>query len=251
MTTNSELRTQNSELRTIEVCFSPELYPHILNKRNNIVVIIDILRASTSICTAIQNGVKKIIPVAGIEEAKEYKKKGFIVAAERNGIKLDFADFGNSPFNFTVEAVKGREIVYSTTNGTQAINMIKDCDDVIIACFNNLSAVANWLSEKDKNVLMLCAGWKQKFSLEDSVFAGAMVEELLKHPDYKINCDSAAASLDLWNIAKKDLIAYMDKALHRLRLKKYGLDDVLEYTFTLNSLSVVPKLVDGALINVA
>ena len=237
--------------RTIEVCFSPELYPHILNNKNYIVVMIDILRASTSICAAINNGVKKIIPVAGIEEAKEYKNKGYIVAAERNGIKLDFADFGNSPFNFTPEVVKGKEIVYSTTNGTQAINMTKDCSDVVIACFNNLSAIAKWLSQKDKNVLLLCAGWKQKFSLEDSVFAGALVAELLKYPDYKIHCDSAEASLDLWNIAKVDLNAYMEKALHRLRLKNYGLDDVLEYTFTLNSLNVVPKLVDGALINVA
>src|SRR5208283_2406969 len=106
-----------------------------------------------------------------------------------------------------------RDIVYKTTNGTQAINLIKECPAVIIACFNNLSAAAKWLSVRDHNVLLLCAGWKQKFSLEDSVFAGAMVEELLKYHDYKIHCDSALASLDLWNIAKADLREYMEKAL--------------------------------------
>lgn len=247
--------------RIIEVCFSPELYPHILNNRNYIVVIIDVLRASTSICTAFQKGVKKIIPVSGIEEAKEYKRNGYIVAAERNGIKLDFADFGNSPFNFTAETVKDKEIVYSTTNGTQAINLIKDCSDVIIACFNNLSSAVKWLSERDKNVLLLCAGWKQKFSLEDAVCAGAIVEELLalvtnerqqntneRLQRYKTHCDSAEASLDLWKIAKANLMGYLEKAMHRHRLKMYGLDDVLEYTFTLNNVNVVPRLENGSLV---
>lgn len=246
---NPEHRIQNLGHRTIEVCFSPVLYPYILNNNNYVVVIIDVLRASTSICTAFKNGVSKIIPVAGVEEAKDYKNRGYVVAAERNGLKLDFADFGNSPFNFTPEAVKGKEIVYSTTNGTQALKMVSGCEDVIVACFNNLSAAAKWLSEKDRNVLFLCSGWKQKFSLEDSVCAGALTEELLKYPNYSINCDSASASLDIWNIAKKDLNSYMEKALHRHRLKKYGLDDVLEYTFTLNNIEVVPRLVGGALVN--
>ena len=238
-----------NDKRTIEVCFSPVLYPYILHNTNYIVVIIDVLRASTSICTAINNGVKKIIPVAGIEEAKKYKEDGFIVAAERNGIKLDFADFGNSPFNFSADIVAGKEIVYSTTNGTQAIKMVNDCDDVIVGCFNNISVASKWMHEQNKNVLLLCSGWKQKFSLEDAVCAGAFVEELMKYPDYCIQCDSATASLDLWEVAKKDLLKYMDKVLHRQRLKKFGLDDVLEYTFTLNSINVVPRLVDGALVS--
>ena len=238
-----------NDKRTIEVCFSPVLYPYILHNTNYIVVIIDVLRASTSICTAINNGVKKIIPVAGIEEAKKYKADGFIVAAERNGIKLDFADFGNSPFNFSADIVAGKEIAYSTTNGTQAIKMVKDCNDVIVGCFNNISVASKWMYEQNKNVLLLCSGWKQKFSLEDAVCAGAFVEELMKYPDYCLNCDSATASLDLWDVAKQDLLKYMDKALHRQRLKKFGLDDVLEYTFTLDSINVVPRLIDGALEN--
>ncbi len=240
----------NSELHSIEVCFSPVLYPYILNDNNYIVVIIDILRASTAICTAFQNGVDKIIPVASIEEAKEYKDKGFTVAAERNGIKIDFADFGNSPFNFTPEKVKGKSIVYSTTNGTQAIKTVKDCKDVVIGCFINLSYLAKWLREQNRNVLILCSGWKQKFSLEDTVCAGALIEELLKHPDYIIHCDSATASLDLWSIAKNDLRGYMNKALHRHRLQKLGLDDVLEYSFTLNTVNVIPKMENGALVNI-
>jgi 2-phosphosulfolactate phosphatase len=238
-----------NQSRTIEVCFSPVLFPYILNKDSFIVVIIDVLRASTSICTGLKNGVRSIIPVAGIEEAKKYKDEGYIVAAERNGIKLDFADIGNSPFNFTPGLVRDRDIVYSTTNGTQALKLVKDCPDVVVGCFNNLSVLTKWIVEKNKNVLLLCSGWKQKFSLEDAVCAGAFIEEFLKYPDYYIHCDSATASLDLWNIAKNDLLLYMEKALHRHRLRKHGLDDVLEYTFTLNSINVIPRLVDGAIIN--
>lgn len=241
--------SSNNRQRSIEVCFSPVLYPYVLNNNNYIVVIIDVLRASTSICAAIKNGVKKMIPVAGIEEAMEYKNKGYIVAAERNGAKLDFADIGNSPFGFTVDYVKDKVIVYSTTNGTQAMKMVEGCDDIIIGCFNNLSFATKWMTEKNKNVLLMCSGWKYKFSLEDAVCAGAFVEELMKYPDYYINCDSATLSLDLWSLAKKNPKEYLEKALHRERLRKYGLDDVLDYTYSLNSTDVVPHIIDGAIVN--
>jgi 2-phosphosulfolactate phosphatase len=248
MTTDN--RHQTSDIKTIEVCFSPALYPYVLNNHNYIVVIIDILRASTAICSAFQNGVEGIIPVSGIEEAREYKNKGFVVAAEREGVKLDFADFGNSPFNFTPERVKGKSIAYSTTNGTEAINTVKDCKDVVIGCFTNLSFLTKWLALQNKNVLFLCSGWKQKFCLEDTVCAGAFVEELMKYNNFCINCDSASASLDLWKIAKNNLLGYLDKAMHRHRLQRLGLDDVLEYSFTLNTTNVIPKLQNGKLINI-
>ena len=106
--------------KKIEVCFSPAVFQYYKDS-NAIAVVIDTLRASSAICNAFQNGVEKLIPVKTIDEARKYKKKGFIVAAERDGYVLDFADFGNSPFNFTEERVKGKTIVYSTTNGTQAI----------------------------------------------------------------------------------------------------------------------------------
>ncbi|MCD4745602.1 MAG: 2-phosphosulfolactate phosphatase [Bacteroidales bacterium] len=229
---------------TIEVCFSPKLFPDRLTKENYIVVIVDILRATTSICTAFKNGVKAIIPVATIEEAYEYKKKGYIIASERDGKVTDFADFGNSAFNFTVERVKGKTIIYSTTNGTQAIEMAKSAKNVVIGSFINLKSLTEWLVKHNKNVVILCAGWKNKFNLEDSIFAGVLVENLLKYPIFKINCDSASAALDLWKLAKTDLLGFIEKAAHRHRLKKLGLDDVLEYSFTLNTSDVVPVLDD-------
>ncbi|MBA7540396.1 putative 2-phosphosulfolactate phosphatase [subsurface metagenome] len=121
----------------IEVCFSPAIFQYYKDS-NAIAVVIDTLRATSAICNAFQNGVEKIIPVKTIDEAREYKKRGFIVAAERDGYVLDFADFGNSPFNFTEERIKGKTIVYSTTNGTQAIQMAESCYMVVIGSFLNL-----------------------------------------------------------------------------------------------------------------
>ncbi|MCD4789053.1 MAG: 2-phosphosulfolactate phosphatase [Bacteroidales bacterium] len=235
---------------TIEVCFSPRLYEDRLTRENFIVVIVDILRATTSICSAFNNGVKKIIPIASLDEAREYKKKGFLVASERDGIVSDFADFGNSAFNFMTPEVVGKTIVYSTTNGTHAIEMAKSAEKVVIGAFTNLKPLAEWLVAQDKNVVILCAGWKNKFNLEDSFFAGALVESLLKYPNFRLFCDSATAALDIWKTGKQDMLGYIEKALHRHRLKRMGLDDVLEYSFTLNSTDVIPVLENQHIINI-
>jgi len=119
------------EKKKIEVCFSPALYHLYHNPKANVVVI-DVMRASTAICAAFAAGAEKIIPVGTVEEAKKMKEAGYILAAERDGIVLDFADFGNSPFNFTPGNVKGKTVAYSTTNGTQAINMAKDARKLFI-----------------------------------------------------------------------------------------------------------------------
>ncbi|MBP5590149.1 MAG: 2-phosphosulfolactate phosphatase, partial [Bacteroidales bacterium] len=119
------------EKREVETCFSPALY-EAERFTESIVVVLDILRASSSICMAFENGAKSIIPVATVEEAKEYKRKGYLVAAERDGFVLDFADFGNSPFNFTKERVAGKTIVYSTTNGTGIVKKAKDAYAIVV-----------------------------------------------------------------------------------------------------------------------
>jgi 2-phosphosulfolactate phosphatase len=235
-------------MNTIEVCFSPKLYEDRLIRDNFIVVVVDILRATTSICTAFKNGAKALIPVPSIEEAKEYKKNGYIVASEKDGKVLDFADFGNSAFDFSEENVKGKVVAYCTTNGTKAIDLAKDADQVAMGSFINLRALSDWLIEQDKNVVILCSGWKNKFNLEDSVFAGVLVENLVDSDKFNPDCDSAQAALDLWKTAETDLLGFIEKAAHRHRLKKLGLDDVLEYSFTLNTSDVVPVLKDGKIV---
>ena len=183
---------------------------------------------------------KNIIPVATLDQARILKSKGFLVASEQDGKKLDFADFGNSAFNFTPEAVGGKTLVYCTTNGTRALDTAKDAEKIAIGAFVNLQALTDWLIREDKNIVILCSGWKNKFCLEDTLFAGALTRNLMMQGRFTTHCDSAAAALDLWQVAKPDILAYIEKAAHRHRLKKLGLDDVIPYSFTLNSTTVVP-----------
>jgi 2-phosphosulfolactate phosphatase len=234
---------------SIEVCFSPKLYQFKLTRENFIVVIADILRATTSICAAFAHGVYKIIPVAGVEKAREFKTKGYSVACERDGKVLDFADVGNSPSDFRNHSFKGKTIAYSTTNGTKAISLAADADGIVIGSFTNLSAVSEWLSAQRKNVVVLCAAWKSLFNLEDSLFAGALAEKLLKSNNFKTECDSVKASLDLWSLAKYNLTGYLSKSSHRNRLKHLVSDEDFLYTLTIDSNKVVPVFKDGFLTN--
>ena len=239
--------TINKEKNKIEVCYSPALYPYYRND-NAIVVVSDILRATTAICAAFENGVKQLIPVADLDEARALKKRGFLVAAERDGLVLDFADFGNSPFNFSPGQVKGATIAYSTTNGTQAIRMASEARHVAVGAFINLSALASWLISQDADVVILCAGWKNRYNLEDSVFAGALSNALIESGGFYAECDAAVAAMELWELAREDLTGYMEKAAHRHRLKKLGLDDIMEYCNTPDSTRVIPLLKDNFLV---
>lgn len=228
----------------IEVCFTPAIFDCFKNPES-IVIVVDVLRATSAICAAFMNGVKEIIPVGTIAEAQNYKNQKYLVAAERDGIVLDFADFGNSPFNFTPERVQGKTIVYSTTNGTQAVQMASKCYKVAIGAYLNLTSICNWASSQNRDVIIFCAGWKNRFSLEDTILAGAITEKLTEKYNYKTNCDSALASLDLWKIAKENLIQYIDKAAQRSRLRDNGLDDVIEYCHTIDLTDLIPEYNDG------
>jgi len=236
--------------RSVEVCFTPALYQYFRND-DAIVVVVDILRATSAIITAFMHGVKRVIPVSTLEEARAYKAEGYLVAAERDGIVRDFADFGNSPANFKREAIGGRDIIYSTTNGTHTIMTARDSYRVLIGGYLNIGALKEYIAEEHRDVIILCAGWKNKFNLEDTLFAGAMSESLLETGKYTTSCDSANASLDLWKLAKSDLMGYIEKAAQRHRLKKNNLDDVLEYCHTFNLTRCIPVLKDNYLADLA
>jgi len=232
--------------RNLEVCFSPALFHNFENK-DAIVVIIDVFRASSAICTAFSNGASKIIPVAEIHEAREYKTKGYLVAAERDGYVLDFADFGNSPFNFTRDKVEGKTIVYSTTNGTRIIELASSSHRTAIGTFINISAITDWLINQDRDVILFCAGWKDKFNLEDAICAGAIAEKLLKSSSFITICDSAIAATDLWKVAAPHPLNYIEKAAQRSRLRDKGLDDCIEYCMTFDLTDSIPVLNEGVL----
>jgi 2-phosphosulfolactate phosphatase len=234
--------------RKLETCFSPALFVPEDN-HESIVVVIDILRASSAICTAFENGATEIIPVAEVSVAREYKSKGYLVAAERDGFVLDFADFGNSPYNFTKDKVEGRSIVYSTTNGTGIINLASSSKTVLIGSFLNISSLTKWIISHDRNVLLFCAGWKNRFNIEDSVCAGAIADRLMKSGQYSTICDSTLAAMDLWSIAENDLAGYIDKAAQRTRLRDKGLDDCIGFCLTSDFTTKIPMLKKGVLVD--
>ena len=234
--------------RDLETCFSPALYEperHV----GSIVVVIDILRATSAICTAFENGAESIVPVATVAEAREYKEKGYLVAAERDGYVLDFADFGNSPFNFTPDKVAGKTIVYSTTNGTGIIKIASSAGYIIIGSFLNISALTGWISKQERPVVLFCAGWKNRFNLEDTICAGAIAERLMSTSLYSTMCDSTLAALDLWSLAKNDLSGYIDKAAQRSRLRDKKLDDCIPFCLTMDYTSKIPVIRDGILVS--
>jgi len=227
--------------KNIEVCSSPQLF-ELFNFSDSIVVVIDILRASSSMCVAFEHGAEKIIPVAGIEEARKYRDKGFVIAAERDGEMVEGFDFGNSPFSFMGENVKGKSIAISTTNGTRAIHVAKQAYQVVIGSFLNLDALCDWLCRQENNVLCLCAGWKNRFNLEDTLFAGAVVHRLKNSGIFTANCDSAIAAEHLYNSAKDDLYKFLENSSHRRRLKRLNIERDIEYCLTPNQTRVIPVL---------
>ena len=232
--------------RAIDTCFSPALYEPDLHT-GSIVIVIDILRASSAICTAFANGAHSIIPVAGVDEAREYKKKGYLVAAERDGFVLDFADFGNSPFNFTSDRVGGKTIVYSTTNGTGIINLASTASTIAVGSFLNIGALKRWITGQEKDVMLFCAGWKNRFNLEDTVFAGALATSLMESGLYSTMCDSTLAAIDIWSIAGRDLRGYIEKVAQRTRLKDKKLDDCIDFCLTSDFTDKIPVMKDGLL----
>jgi 2-phosphosulfolactate phosphatase len=234
--------------RRLETCFSPALYQpddHL----NSVVIIIDILRASSAICTAFANGAASIMPVAEVCEARDYKSRGYLVAAERDGYILDFADFGNSPFNFTRERVEGKTIVYSTTNGTAIINQASSASAIAIGSFLNLSALTEWIIRQERDTLLFCAGWKNRFNLEDTVCAGAIAAKLMAGGLFTTSCDSTLAAMDLWSLAAPDLSYYIDKAAQRTRLRDKKLDDCIEFCLTIDFTDKIPIMRNGFLVD--
>ena len=232
--------------KRIEVCLTPALL-HLYDISNSIVVVIDVLRATSSIVYGIDNGATAIIPVAHVEDCLAYSGKGFLLAAERDGSVVEGYDFGNSPFSYTKEKVAGKTVVLTTTNGTKALHMAREmAHQVVIGSFLNLQALCDWLKVQDKSVLLLCAGWKDQFNLEDTLFAGAVVAELRK--DFTHFDDSSVAAEDLYQLARNDLRTYIRKSSHSYRLALLNIEEDVRFCLQLNICKAIPVLSGDALV---
>lgn len=227
--------------RNLEVCLTPALL-HLHDIKDSIVVVIDIFRATSSICYGIDNGAEAIIPVATIEACRSYSHSDFLLAAERNGEVVEGFDFGNSPFSYTAAKVAGKTIVLTTTNGTHAINVSRGANKIVIGSFLNLTALCNWIKTQPNNVLLLCSGWKDKVNLEDTLFAGGVVNHL-RNENYVLD-DAGIAAEDLYLLAKDDLRSYLQKTSHSERLKKLGIEEDIKFCLNLDMTNSIPVL-DG------
>lgn len=224
----------------IDVCFSPALYPYYKEENDMIVVVVDVFRATTSMCTALKNGAKSIIPVATPEEAEAYYKKGYLVGGEENMEMFSFATFGNSPSDYSLQKVEGKDIVMSTTNGTRAIEAASDADCLLIGSFSNISSIADFCIKKQKDVLVLCAGWKDKFNLEDTLFGGALGEKLVLEGDYNSDFDAVGMARSMWREAYPDIMSYIKRSEHMKRMEKHGLLDVAGFCLESDTVDVLP-----------
>ena len=214
-------------------------------------MVIDVLRFTTSLISAVENGVKTVIPVATLEEAERLKNQGYPVAAERGGLRLPFADYGNSAADFRTPEIVGKTLVYSTTNGTVAMDAASANGPVVAAAFTNLNAVAEWLINQNQPVVILCSGWKNLLSNEDTLCAGALVELLTRGNHFNIKGDEVSAALVLWKTSKHRIKEALMEGTHYHRLIGLGVDPLPDYTVQIGVSKVVPVFKEGIITDVA
>jgi len=228
-------------LPRLEVCLSPALL-HLFDTQDTVVVIIDVFRATSTIAAALHNGAKCVIPVASVEECITIGQsiENSLTAGERDGKVAPGLKYGNSPLEYPVDFVKDKTLVLTTTNGTRLLHMIKNADAIITGAFLNLQAVCDYLILQNKNVLLGCAAWKDRFNLEDSLFAGAVVNKIKDH--FTVNCDSARAVDHLYQSSGGNFLDFLKNSSHYKRLSGFGLVKDMEYCTTPDLHPVVPLL---------
>ena len=233
-------------MKKIDVCLSPEMV-HLHKTEGKVVVVIDILRATSCMTTALANGIESITAVASLEECKALGEQGYLTAAERDGKKVDGFDLGNSPFSYQDESIKGKKIVVTTTNGTQAIVKSAGAREILVGSFLNFFFFFNYLRAQPNDVLMHCAGWKGKMNLEDTLFAGAVVDAL--KGDFSHDEDSVLTALNLYYSAKSDMIGFLSNSSHVRRLQGLGIMKDIEFCLTKDIYDVLPIMRDGKIVN--
>jgi 2-phosphosulfolactate phosphatase len=230
------------------------LSPALLNLydvSSSIVVIIDVLRATSTIATALHNGAKAIIPVDSVTECIRLGKQiEGITAGERDGLIAEGLSYGNSPFEYPAEFIGGKTLVLTTTNGTKLLHMALDkgAKEIVTGSFPNLSAVCDYLVAMKMPVILGCAAWKDRVNIEDTLFAGAVISRIKDH--FHINCDSSQMAETMYNDAKEDLYEFMKSknASHYHRLSRYGLEKDIRYCLTADVANILCLYKEGKLI---
>jgi len=215
----------------------------------DVYVVIDLFRATTAFCTAFHYGIKEIIPFADIEDARKMKDKGFLIAGERDGKMLKGFDFGNSPFGFMTDSIRDQSLAFTTTNGTRCIDMVKSKGEVVIASFNNVSTVVRYLLDKQKNVAIVCSGWKGMPNIEDSICAGAIANEMLKENFVAVE-DSVYMCRDLYLNSLGNELEFIVKNSARVGSRMGLLEDDFKKCLEKDIYNVCPILKEDKIINI-
>lgn len=236
---------------TLFTCLSPALL-HLYDVSSSIVVIIDVLRATSTIATALHNGAKCIIPVDSVPDCIRIGKElNSITAGERDGQVAEGLQYGNSPFEYPNDFIGDKILVLTTTNGTKLLHMAnaKGAKEIITGSFANISVICDHLISKNMNVILACAAWKDRVNLEDTLFAGGVVNRIKDH--FTIECDSSQMAESLYLTAQPDLYDFMKErnATHYHRLTKYHLEKDIRYCLTNDSAPSLPVYLDGKLVN--
>jgi 2-phosphosulfolactate phosphatase len=232
----------------IHTILSPRLLD-IYDVSNSIVVIIDVFRATSTIATALYNGATRVIPVDSVDKCIQIgKNTGGITAGERDGKIIPGLQYGNSPAEYPREFIAGKTLVLTTTNGTRLLHMALQCgaSEVVTGSFPNISALCDHLQAQNKNVILGCSAWKDRFNLEDTLFAGAVIDKIKQH--FTIHCDSSLMAENMYSLHKNDLKSFIRNTTHWHRLSEYGLEKDLEYCVTPDQANIVPIYRDGDLV---
>jgi 2-phosphosulfolactate phosphatase len=236
-------------MNNLEVVFTPE---EIKNRRlsDKLIIVIDVLRASSTIVTALAYGCRGLVPVLSPEQAKEkaqqFKKEEVLLGGEREGIKIKGFDLGNSPREYQKEIVEDRIIIFSTTNGVKTLERVRGAFRIIIASFLNLQATFNYCSNFQGDILLACAGKEGYFSLEDTVCAGMLINSL--RDIYSDTCQEVDANLTAQVLYKKfgnNILEMLRKSQHGRYLESIGLRKDLEFCSQLDIFNIVPIFRDG------
>ncbi|MBK7561464.1 MAG: 2-phosphosulfolactate phosphatase [Chitinophagaceae bacterium] len=234
---------------TLHTSLSPALL-HLYDLSNSVVVIIDVFRATSTIASALFNGAKCVIPVDSVPKAIEISKKiGGIAAGERDGIIAEGLEHGNSPLEYGRDFIENKTLVLTTTNGTRLLQMALDnnAEKIIAGSFPNLSAVCDFLLAEKKNVVLGCAGWKDRFNLEDTLFAGAIINRV--SAAFTVHCDSSLMAEMMYAKNKNKMIEFAPRLTHYHRLvERFGLIEDITFCLTNDVANVLPVYSDGKLI---
>ncbi len=232
----------------LHTVISPRLLD-LYDLSDSIVVVIDVFRATSTIATALFNGASRVIPVDSVDQCIRIgNDTGGITAGERDGKVIEGLSYGNSPAEYPRSFINGKTLVLTTTNGTKLLHLAlqKGAAEVVTGSFPNLSAVCDYLIAQNKPVILGCSAWKDKFNVEDTLFAGALIQRVKEH--FTIHCDSSLMAEELYHLHKADMYQFIRQTTHWHRLASYGLEKDLEYCVTENVANVLPIYRNGDLV---